>query len=622
MVQGASGGLQVSTLPASGARSSPPPRPKDLSPAELGFTRQPFVRWFHPFELARAAVRAVLADMFGAYTDRRELQAALYPRTAELAFDYSAPPEPGAAPPEELWLDYVADIGDGFNATYAIASLLARESLVLPGPRGEVETRRGRLLVMGGDQVYPAASRVEYKERTVGPYRAALPFVADERAAPHLFAIPGNHDWYDGLSAFLRQFTQRRWIGAWLTQQERSYFVLALPHRVWLWGIDIQLHADIDGPQLAYFDAAAARLAAGDRVILCTAEPSWVEVPSGKREGYENLAFVESKVLARGARVVLVLTGDSHHYARYVEPAVERHYVTAGGGGAFLHGTHSLPLQISLAGPEGVARGAPRLERHATFPRPEESLAMIRHLLSFSAKNRQFALLWGCVWLLTGWCLFSASVPPGRSLDVARTFVGALGRAAAVPSALYLPEGRLAALAMLALAVALTLGSIHRTRLASQGGTPELDYLRLAFDVGLWLTLTAAPALCLGPEPFMVLFEALARSPTAVSLILGVLLGSMVFVSHERKLLRAGVGAAHALVHVLAWLVVASFLARLLAPGSVAPLLGSWGALGQFASVTIWLGTSSALAGLTSATVFGIYLWYAGMYLPEQLNDA
>jgi calcineurin-like phosphoesterase family protein len=603
-------------------RSVPPERPKSLEPRELGFSPQPFVRWFHPFELARAGVRAVLADMFGAYTDRRELQAALYPRTAELAFDYAIAAEPGAPPPEELWLDFVADIGDGFDATYAVASLLAQPALLLGGPHGEHATRRGRILIMGGDEVYPAASSLEYKERTVGPYRAALPFIADEAAAPHLFAIPGNHDWYDGLSAFLRQFTQGRWIGAWKTRQRRSYFVLRLPHRIWVWGIDIQLHADIDGPQLAYFDAAAESLAPGDRVIICTAEPSWVQRAAGKRVGYDNLAFVESKALTRGARVVLVLTGDSHHYARYAEVALGRHYVTAGGGGAFLHGTHTLPLAIPL-GPAAGSRGERCLERRATFPSPEESLALVPHLLSFSLENKAFALLWSAVWLLTAWCLCSASVPAGGALDAKQTFAGALAAIARSPGASALRQHTvLGCVVALALAVALLAASLHATRVALRKGAARLDPLRLSLDAGLWLTLTLAPALFVGLAPLGALLEALARSPMAICLLLAVLLGSMVFVSHERKRIRALVGLAHALVHVLLWLLIATGVAWLLVPRSATAWPQGWASAAELAIIAAWAGASALLAGVASATVFGIYLWYAGKYLPEQLNDA
>jgi len=606
-------------------RQPPPERPRRFEPDALGFAPQPYVRWFHPFELARAGARSLLADMFGAYADKRELQAALRPRASTPEFDYRS--EPGGGERQEIWVDFVADIGDGFNATYAVASQLGRERLELALPDGgTLVTERGTILIMGGDEVYPTASRVEYEQRSIGPYRAALPFVSDEARAPHLFAIPGNHDWYDGLSAFLRQFTQGRWVGGWKTRQERSYFVLRLPHGVWIWGIDIQLHADIDGPQLAHFDAAAARLAVGDRVILCTAEPSWVEVAVGQREGYRNLSFIESKVLARGASVALVLTGDSHHYARYTELATGRQYITAGGGGAFLHGTHGLPFEIQLGMVAGTGAGPGaegRLQRQTTFPSAEESLRQVRHVLRFPANNRAFALLWSGVWLLYGWCLFSASVPSGGALSVRHTFIGALAEVGPTLDSLSrLPYGPLSLVAALLLAAALLVASRQRTRAASQGAQPLVDHRRLALDLLFWLTLAVAPALLVGTGPLTTLLGALARSPTALSLLLLVLAGAMVYVSHVRKWVRVAVGLAHAAVHGLMWLSIATCCASLLVPLADTRLqVGLLLQVQQLALVGSWLLTSALLAGLASAGIFGVYLWYAGKYLPEQCND-
>ena len=45
------------------------------------------------------------------------------------------------------WLDYVADVGDGFVATYTMAHLLAQDHLEVDGER----ISRGKILVMGGD---------------------------------------------------------------------------------------------------------------------------------------------------------------------------------------------------------------------------------------------------------------------------------------------------------------------------------------------------------------------------------------------------------------------------------------------------------------------------------------
>jgi Calcineurin-like phosphoesterase len=115
-----------------------------------------------------------------------------------------------------MWLDYVSDLGEGFDSTYAIAYLLAQDSIEIDGhllPRGEV-------LVMGGDQVYPTATRDNYSLRMQHPYWMASP--TRDHQVP-LYLIPGNHDWYDGLVLFLAKFCREKptEIGDWVTRQRR-----------------------------------------------------------------------------------------------------------------------------------------------------------------------------------------------------------------------------------------------------------------------------------------------------------------------------------------------------------------------------------------------------------------
>src|SRR5688500_12808961 len=118
------------------------PRPATLDPLELGFKPQHPVPWLAPLLLLSTGLRTLLAILFGAYLDKRELQNALPGRI------YRQPGVDG-----ELWIDYVADLGDGFDATYSVAYLLAQPELALDGRR----LPRGQVLVMGGDQVYPTA---------------------------------------------------------------------------------------------------------------------------------------------------------------------------------------------------------------------------------------------------------------------------------------------------------------------------------------------------------------------------------------------------------------------------------------------------------------------------------
>lgn len=316
----------------------------------LGFNPQDAVRWLAPPELARAGVKAVLSAVFADYADKREIQA---------NFEQKVIWVPGAPPDSEgdCWFDYVADLGDGFDATYTIASLLAEESVTAQDTQYPLP--RGSMLVLGGDEVYPTASAEAYEDRLTGPYRAAFPYAQNP---PLLLALPGNHDWYDGLTSFLRAFTHGRSIGGWKTEQTRSYFAIQLPHRWWLVGLDSQFESYIDEPQLKYFeDNLSLQLQPGDGVILCSASPTWLKTEHDA-DAFNPLFWFEKHYIrskpsgdggkrnTTGAEVRLWLTGDLHHYARYVEdldmqdpPAgAARQLVTCGLGGAFLSATHNL----------------------------------------------------------------------------------------------------------------------------------------------------------------------------------------------------------------------------------------------------------------------------------------
>ena len=177
-------------------------RERPASLAKLPFPRQRATRWFDPKTLALTGKLVALSSVFGSYADKRETQA-----VARVEHPYHDHSSAG-----EEWIDYVSDVGDGFNATYSIAYLLAQPKLDATAADGResVPTTRGSVLVMGGDEVYPSASAKAYEVHTKGPYNAAMPHADDP---PALFAIPGNHDWYDGLTSFLRFFCQGGWIG-------------------------------------------------------------------------------------------------------------------------------------------------------------------------------------------------------------------------------------------------------------------------------------------------------------------------------------------------------------------------------------------------------------------------
>jgi hypothetical protein len=389
---------------------------------DVDFEPQRMVRWLGPAELLGAGVRAALAAVFGEYADKREIQAAL---SEPEPHDYSNE--------EEIWIDFVADLGDGFDSTYTIAWLLAQEQLDLLYPELSEPAPRGRLLIMGGDEVYPTANWENYQNRMSRPYKAALP-CTPEGKEPHLFAIPGNHDWYDGLTSFLRIFCQDKWIGGWRTKQSRSYFAISLPHRWWIWGIDIQFDSYIDEPQLLYFkdlfEEKKAR--SGDNIILLTGKPSWVHHKLKGDESYKrrlrapkNLAYFEDEVVkSNGARVAVTLSGDLHHYSRY-EGAGMNHKITAGGGGAYLYPTHHLPNEIDW--PPGDEKAA-SFRRVSMFPREDESKGLRKHVLwLLPGKNWTLSLLAGVVHVFIAWMIqFSVRVP-GQSFERAVRSLNSVG---------------------------------------------------------------------------------------------------------------------------------------------------------------------------------------------------
>jgi hypothetical protein len=398
-----------------------PPLPESIKPQIriLDFTPQPMVDWLNPVELARTAGRVVLAGVFGSYADKREIQAALDIR--------AAPSNEGYGERQELWFDYIADIGDGFEATYTMAYLLAKPALdVVDGNGGGERLQRGAVLFLGGDQVYPTASRDNYRHRMCGPYSFAFPERAShhplEGTRPQLYAIPGNHDWYDGLTSFVRTFCQGRTIGGWQTCQRRSYFAVRLPHDWWIWGIDIQLEADIDDPQLDYFRRAASEMhkASGGRrpkLVMVTAEPAWVHAGApGARvgriactpESFHNLAFFVSRTIEpAGIDLRLILAGDQHHYARYAQTScVGRddagtwQLVTSGGGGAYLSATHHLFPELTVTSAEDAATRTFR--REATYPAPAESFWRSFGCFLLPLLSPRFALMLGVIYLLLG----------------------------------------------------------------------------------------------------------------------------------------------------------------------------------------------------------------------------
>jgi hypothetical protein len=137
--------------------------------------------WFRPDVLAKLLWRVIVSDLFEQYADRRLIVAALDTVTDQELVERAQQFMPARGNPEvwtlepdsegAVWVDFLADLGDGFDATYAIASLLSQETLTIGGHI----TRRGQILFMGGDEVYPNASPETYRKQLRDPYDWAFP---------------------------------------------------------------------------------------------------------------------------------------------------------------------------------------------------------------------------------------------------------------------------------------------------------------------------------------------------------------------------------------------------------------------------------------------------------------
>lgn len=424
-----------------------PDCPHPTSEEQTEFQRRPMVDWLNPRQLAATGVKTVTASTFGGYADKREMEAVLTVADDDPGNPFDV--DGDYSKKNELWFDYVADLGDGFDATYTMACLLARNLTI-----AEKDYPQGRFVILGGDQVYPTASREEYHNRFLGPYRAAYPWAPGSEPR-HLYALPGNHDWYDGLTSFIRIFCQSkgkpgeggRWIGGWRTQQRRSYFAIHLPHDWWIWGIDSQLASDIDRPQIEYFDQLARKMrrqmsdkekeklsreerlkvekaenerGAKQKIILVTAEPNWVfsgdqaardEGCAIDEEAFDTMSWFENRYIRRNCfQLRLVVAGDLHHYVRYEGPQTQR--ITSGGGGAYLLATHRMPKTIVLK--EGTTQTFSAdlqpvtYERKTCYPAREESERLAAGVFGLPARNKAFALFLACVYVLFSWAAMTS----------------------------------------------------------------------------------------------------------------------------------------------------------------------------------------------------------------------
>ncbi|HVF51895.1 MAG TPA: DMT family transporter [Pyrinomonadaceae bacterium] len=237
----------------------------------------------------------LLYSAFGSKIDPRDwMQARAFP--SAVASSETTEPQPCAGAWQttdgEFWFDYLSDTGDGMRATYSIAYLCLSD-LWIKDPRGEMPATtedasvgfkqtaskqmllpRGQFLFVGGDTTYHMSDYANLVTRFQFPFQWAYEDLQEagrlrDEARRPLFAIPGNHDYYDMLDGFRRQFRHpinsedkhyaeddrnapQLMLPGFRRCQEASYVALQLPFGWWLWGLDTEV-GKLDARQRKFF---------------------------------------------------------------------------------------------------------------------------------------------------------------------------------------------------------------------------------------------------------------------------------------------------------------------------------------------------------------------------------
>lgn len=299
----------------------------------------------------------------------------------------------------EISVAVLGDTGEGDGSQYAVVPGLLKED------------RATDFAFIVSDVIYPAGGIDDYENKFYRPYQ--------DYPGP-IYAIPGNHDWYDSLTGFMFNFcgVLRRaprvvgpgpvwkrllrvllWRHAPKGQEsviERMQKLRPAPEQrkhqpgpylaidagpVLLVGIDTGIIGDIDRDQGEWLRRVSST--SPKPKILLTGKPLYVngEHHPGPIEGGGT---VDDIVRDPAHNYIAAIGGDIHNYQRYpvtLEDGRTLLYLVSGGGGAFMHATHKIP-NIDDSGLRGVTEAGFRC-----YPLRGDSLSIFSRnygrLLSF-----------------------------------------------------------------------------------------------------------------------------------------------------------------------------------------------------------------------------------------------
>ncbi|MBB4935885.1 hypothetical protein FHR32_000190 [Streptosporangium album] len=326
---------------------------KDLRPNGKSFT------WLSPRTIWRSR-NEVLAGLFGDPSGQVRARWVASQRERGVDPSFRIPMDVG---PEFSFL-VLGDTGEGDASQYAVVPGLLKIG---------ADTD---FAVIASDVIYPTGSGNEYDDKFFRPYQ-------DYRAP--IYAVPGNHDWYDGLGGFMRVFCDAPALKA-----ERQGFTLSpaglrgllwrKPERIdearlararehrplpeqqavqpapyWametpgllIVGVDTGIHSTLDREQAQWLREVSRD---PRPKVLITGKPIYTrnEYKPSKLEGGGT---VDDIVADPAHNYVAAIGGDVHNYQRFPIRAGDRtiQYIVAGGSGAFMHATHTTP-RVTVGG--------------------------------------------------------------------------------------------------------------------------------------------------------------------------------------------------------------------------------------------------------------------------------
>ncbi|MGH3104940.1 MAG: metallophosphoesterase family protein [Gaiellaceae bacterium] len=230
------------------------------------------------------------------------------------------------------------------------------------------------------DIIYPAGDVNEYADKFFWPY---------QKFPGPIYAIPGNHDWYDGLYGFMGHFCNadpdlrpparpvgnvvqrairrvawrkpsepdqelikemRGWRGneAQASKQPAPYFAIDIGS-ILLVGIDTGIKGTLDEDQGRWLREIS--LVPKPKILL-TGKPLYVNGKIEETEIEHSGGTVNEIVEKREHQYIAVLGGDIHNYQRYAvhtDDGREIQHIVCGAGGAYTHATHKID-KINLKG--------------------------------------------------------------------------------------------------------------------------------------------------------------------------------------------------------------------------------------------------------------------------------